>query len=180
MLCWVWFTIIKEMWGGVMLVEVLLFTQKGFVVRVWTHCVQRNRGASGASEPASFAVSFGLEAERAITMPSVKAFSQKSPKGHSQVFPGRQCLHWHMRYKEGPAQKGFCFPGCSMWSEVGKHLGVSGWNLLLPGGAESLGHFFLFHLIIQEQNRVILVPRDLPTIYHQVEDSLGSLERFGL
>lgn len=85
-----------------------------------------------------------------------------------------------LTYKGGTASKGFCFPGCSMWSEVGKRLGVSGWNLLLPGGAESLRPFFLLHLIIQEHNRVILVPRDLPTTYHQVEDSLESLESFWL
>lgn len=114
--------------------------------------LQRNRGAS---EPTNFTVGFELEAERAVGMPIVKTFSKKSLRGHSQGFPGRQC--WR-RDKGESAQKGVCSPGYSVWSEAGEHLGVSGWNLLLPGGAQSLKHFFLLRLIIQEHNRAILVP----------------------
>lgn len=42
-------------------------------------------------EPTNVTVGFELEAKRAIGMPSVKTFSKKSLRGHSQGFPGRQC-----------------------------------------------------------------------------------------
>lgn len=155
----------------------MLLTQKGLMQLVWTHCYRRAEGPWG---PQFFSVGFGLEAKRAIRIPSVKTFFKQSPTGHSQVFPGRQCRHWSMRDKAGWCSQGlFAWlfgvvrnwqRSRCVWLESASH----GWC------REPRGFSFLLHLIIQEENSVILVPRDLPTICRQTEDSLGSLERFWL
>lgn len=161
----------RDGWGGRVLVEVLRLTQKGFVVRVRTHGYRGTEGP-GAHEFHSW---FRIRSWKGRRNAKREDFFQKVTQRTQPGVPRKAVL------TEG--QRGSCserglFSWLFWWSEAGEHLGVSGWNLLLPGGAQSLRHFFLapsHHPGTQQSN-----PCSLPTISHQVEDSLGSLERFWL